>query len=144
MSKLKDLNGSLCRRRFEREVIVLCVGWYRHYKLSFRGLAEMMPEGGVPQAHTTIMRSAKHFTPEFVKRWNRLAMAAGQSWPVLDDLSVFAVVARMRSFSHAAAELNPIRCRAIRSSDWKIASATHYFDGPAAVLRPPSKGKRSR
>lgn len=24
----------------------------------------------------------KHFTPEFVKRWNRLAMAAGQSWRV--------------------------------------------------------------
>ena len=42
----------------------------------------MMAERGLSMAHTTIMRWVKHFTPEFVKRWNRLAMAAGQSWRV--------------------------------------------------------------
>ncbi|MEX3694290.1 hypothetical protein AB3X91_40225 [Paraburkholderia sp. BR14263] len=30
-------------------------------------------------SHTTIMRWAQRFTPEFVKRWNRLALKAGQS-----------------------------------------------------------------
>src|SRR6266850_8088628 len=69
-------------RHFDREVIVLCVRWYLRYKLSFRDLVEMMSERGLSLAHTTIMRWVKRFTPEFVKRWNRFATAAGQSWRV--------------------------------------------------------------
>jgi transposase-like protein len=41
-----------------------------------------MAERALSLVHTTIMRWVKHFTPEFVKRWNRLAMTAGQSWRV--------------------------------------------------------------
>jgi putative transposase len=82
MGKLKDINGSFNGRHFDREIIVLCVRWYLRYKLSFRDLTEMMAERGLSLAHTTIMRWVKHFTPEFVKRWNRLALAAGQSWRV--------------------------------------------------------------
>nr|WP_242684296.1 IS6 family transposase [Paraburkholderia hospita] len=70
------------RLHFDREVIVLCVRWYLRYKLSFRDLVEMMSERGLSLAHTTIMRWVKRFTPEFVKRWNRFATAAGQSWRV--------------------------------------------------------------
>ena len=40
----------------------------------------MMAERALSLAHTTIMGWVEHFTPEFVKRWNRLAVAAGQSW----------------------------------------------------------------
>ena len=43
-----------------------------------RGVAER----GLSLAHTTIMRWVKRFTPEFVKRWNRFATPAGQSWRV--------------------------------------------------------------
>jgi putative transposase len=39
-------------------------------------------ERGLSLAHTTIMRWVKRFTPEFVKRWNRLAMTPGLSWRV--------------------------------------------------------------
>jgi putative transposase len=46
-----------------------------------------MAERGLSLAHTTIMRWVKRFTPEFVKRWNRLAMTAGQSWRV-DEIYV--------------------------------------------------------
>jgi transposase-like protein len=42
----------------------------------------MMAERGLSMAHTTIMRWAKRFTPEFVKRWNRFGMPAGPSWRV--------------------------------------------------------------
>jgi putative transposase len=82
MSNLKDIDGSFSGRHFDREVIVLCVRWYPRYKLSFRDLTEMMAERGLSLVHTTIMRWVKHFTPEFVKRWNRLAVTAGQSWRV--------------------------------------------------------------
>jgi transposase-like protein len=80
MGNLKDIDGSFNGRHFNREIIVLCVRWYLRYKLSFRDLTEMMAERGLSLAHTTIMRWVKHLTPKFVKRWNRLAMAAGQSW----------------------------------------------------------------
>jgi transposase-like protein len=78
MRKVEDIDGLFNGCHFDREAIVLCVRWYLRYKLSFQDLAEMMAERGLSLAHTTIMR----FTPEFVKRWDRLAMTAGQSWRV--------------------------------------------------------------
>ncbi|WP_246217524.1 IS6 family transposase [Paraburkholderia panacisoli] len=63
-------------------MIILCVRWYLRYKLSLRDLVEMMAERGLSLAHTTILRWVKRYTPEFVKRWNRLATTAGQSWRV--------------------------------------------------------------
>ncbi|MEW9586895.1 IS6 family transposase [Paraburkholderia sp. DGU8] len=72
-------NGSSTGRHFDREVIVLCVRWYLRYKLSLRDLVEMMAERGLSLAHTTILRWVQRYTPEFVKRWNRLATTAGQS-----------------------------------------------------------------
>ncbi|EUC12698.1 hypothetical protein PMI06_000846 [Burkholderia sp. BT03] len=82
MSKLKDLEWFFNGRHFDREVIVLCVRWYLRYKLSLRDLVEMMAERGLSLAHTTILRWVKRYTPEFVKRWNRWATTAGQSWRV--------------------------------------------------------------
>ena len=42
----------------------------------------MMAERGLSTAHTTIMRWVHHYTPEFERRWNRLARPAGPSWRV--------------------------------------------------------------
>jgi transposase-like protein len=82
MSKLRNIDKLFEGRHFDREVIVLCVRWYLRYKLSLRDLVEMMSERGLSLAHATIMRWVKRFTPEFVKRWNRFAAAAGRSWRV--------------------------------------------------------------
>jgi hypothetical protein len=43
-------------RHFDRVIIILCVRWYITYKLSYRGLVEMMDERGIDIAHTTILR----------------------------------------------------------------------------------------
>src|ERR1700688_209271 len=82
-----SLEGLFKGRQFDREIIVLCVRWYLRYKLSLRDLVEMMAERGLSLAHTTIMRWVKRFTPEFVKRWNRFATPAGQSWRVDESVS---------------------------------------------------------
>ena len=63
-------------------MIILCVRWYLHYKLSFRDLVEMMAERGLNLAHTTILRWVRRYAPEFVKRWNRFDRTAGRSWRV--------------------------------------------------------------
>jgi len=87
MSKRKGLEGMFDGRHFDREIIILCVRWYLRHKLSLRDLVEMMVERGLSLAHTTIMRWVKHFTPEFVKRWNRFGIPAGLSWRVDESVS---------------------------------------------------------
>jgi transposase-like protein len=44
------------RRRFEAEIIELCVRWYITYRLSYRDLVAMRAERGLPLSHTTILR----------------------------------------------------------------------------------------
>ncbi len=41
-------------RRFEAEIILLCVRWYLRYSLSYRDLEELMRERGLQVDHTTI------------------------------------------------------------------------------------------
>ena len=44
------------RRRFDAEIIELCVRWYITYRLSYRDLVAMMAERGIVVSHTTIYK----------------------------------------------------------------------------------------
>ena len=55
------------RRRFDAEIIELCVRWYVTYRLSYRDLVAMMAERGVVVSHTTIHRWVIRYVPEFEK-----------------------------------------------------------------------------
>lgn len=44
------------RRRFDAEIIELCVRWYVTYRLSYRDLVAIMAERGITVSHTTIHR----------------------------------------------------------------------------------------
>ena len=70
------------RRRFDAEIIELCVRWYITYRLSYRDLAAMMVERGIVVSHTTILRWVNRYVPEFEKRWNRYARPVNTSWRV--------------------------------------------------------------
>src|ERR1700721_1308785 len=59
-------------RRFQSEIIELCVRWYLTYRLSYRDLVEMLAERGVVVSHTTIYRWVQQYVPEFDRRWSRL------------------------------------------------------------------------
>jgi transposase-like protein len=56
MARFLGLDELFGGRHFDREILVLCVRWYLRFKLSFRGLVEMMAERGMSLVHTTIMR----------------------------------------------------------------------------------------
>ena len=64
-------------RHFDRDVIILCVRWYRCYKLNFRELVEMMAERGLHHSHTTIMRWVRRYAPVFEKCLARIARKVG-------------------------------------------------------------------
>ena len=70
------------RRRFDAEIIELCVRWYITYRLSYRDLVAMMAERGIVVSHTTIHRWVIRYVPEFEKRWNRFARPVNNSWRV--------------------------------------------------------------
>ena len=70
------------RRRFEAEIIELCVRWYFTYRLSYRDLVAMMAERGLAVSHTTILRWVIRYVPEFEKRWGRWARDVHSSWRV--------------------------------------------------------------
>jgi transposase-like protein len=75
------------RRRFQSEVIELCVRWYLTYRLSYRDLVEMMAERGILISHSTILRWVQQYVPEFEKRWGRYARRVHSSWR-MDETAV--------------------------------------------------------
>jgi transposase-like protein len=83
MSKICHLSSALSHgRSFDRVIIILCVCWYITYKLSYRDLVGMMSDRGVDISHTTILRWAQYYVPEFEKCWSRYARPIGTSWRV--------------------------------------------------------------
>jgi len=75
------------RRRFQAELIELCVRWYITYRLSYRDLVAMVAERGVVVSHTTIMRWVLRYVPEYEKRWARYTRRVNPSWRV-DETSI--------------------------------------------------------
>jgi transposase-like protein len=69
-------------RRFQSEIIELCVRWYLTYRLSYRDLVEMLAERGVAVSHTTIYRWVQEYVPEFERRWSHYAKPVHPSWRV--------------------------------------------------------------
>ena len=67
-------------RHFDQEIVILWVRWYLSYKLRYRDLVVMTSERCVTMAHTTILRWAQHYSPEFEKRGRQYARAVGGSW----------------------------------------------------------------
>jgi transposase-like protein len=87
MSKAIARDPIYRRRRFQPEIIELCVRWYLTYRLSYRDLVEMMAERGVVISHSTILRWVQRYVPEFERRWSRYARAVHSSWR-MDETAV--------------------------------------------------------
>jgi transposase-like protein len=75
------------RRRFQPEIIELCVRWYLTYRLSYRDLVEMLAERDIVVSHSTILRWVQRYVPEFEKRWSRFARRVNSSWR-MDETAV--------------------------------------------------------
>src|ERR1700719_2692206 len=51
-------------RQFEPEVILLAVGWYLRFSLSYRDVEELLAERGLHADHVTVWRWAQRYAPE--------------------------------------------------------------------------------
>ena len=55
-------------RQFKPEVILLAVGWYLRFSLSYRDVEELLAERGVHADHVTVWRSRPTLRPEMERR----------------------------------------------------------------------------
>ena len=58
-------------RQFEPEVILLAVGWYLRFSLSYRDVEELLAERGLRVDHVTVWRWVQRYAPELERRLRR-------------------------------------------------------------------------
>ena len=69
-------------RQFEPEVILLAVGWYLRFSLSYRDVEELLAERGLHADHVTVWRWVQRYAPEMELRLRRRLKPTSDSWRV--------------------------------------------------------------
>jgi len=84
------LDSSVCGlfkwRQFEPEVILLAVGWYLRFSLSYRDVEELLAERGLLVDHVTVWRWVQRYAPEMERRLRSRLEPTNDSWRVDSDL----------------------------------------------------------
>ena len=73
-------------RQFEPEIILLAVGWYLRFSLSYRDVEELLAERGLHADHVTVWRWVQRYAPEMERRLRKRLKATNDSWRVDSDL----------------------------------------------------------
>ena len=73
-------------RQFEPEVILLAVGWYLRFSLSYRDVEELLAERGLLVDHVTVWRWVQSYAPELNRRLRSGFKPTNDSWRVDSDL----------------------------------------------------------
>ena len=83
------LDSSVCGlfkwRQFEPEVILLAIGWYLRFSLSYREVEELLAARGLSVDHVTVWRWVQRYAPELERRLRRHlkpSMAYHQNSPI--------------------------------------------------------------
>ena len=80
------LDSSVCGlfkwRQFEPEVILLAVGWYLRFSLSYRDVEELLAERGLHADHVTVWRWVRCYAPELRRCLRRRLKPTNDSWRV--------------------------------------------------------------
>jgi transposase, IS6 family len=67
-------------RQFEPEVILLAVGWYLRFSLSYRDVEELLAERGLLVDHVTVWRWVQRYAPELQRRLGSRLKPTNDSW----------------------------------------------------------------
>jgi IS6 family transposase len=69
-------------RQFEPEMILLAVGWYLRFSLSYRDVEELLAERGLLVDHVTVWRWVQSYAPEIQRRLRPRLRPTNDSWRV--------------------------------------------------------------
>ena len=67
-------------RQFEPEMILLAVGWYLRFSLSYRDVEELLAERDLRADHVTVWRWVQRYTPEIQRRLRPQLRPTNESW----------------------------------------------------------------
>ena len=77
-----SVSGLFKWRQFEPEVILLAVGWYLRFSLSYRDVEELLAERGLHADHVTVWRWVQRYAPEMERRLRSRFRPTNESWRV--------------------------------------------------------------
>src|SRR5271165_5746234 len=77
-----SVSGLFKWRQFEPEVILLAVGWYLRFSLSYREVEELLAERGLHADHVTVWRWVQRYAPEMERRLRSRLKPTNGSWRV--------------------------------------------------------------
>ena len=80
LNRRRTRNPLFAKRWFSDDVILVSVGWYLRFKLSYRDLAQILSQMGVAVAPCTILRWVVRYSPCFAECWRHLEKPVGLSW----------------------------------------------------------------
>src|SRR5271169_4063152 len=75
-----SVSGLFKWRQFEPEVILLAVGWYLRFSLSYRDVEELLAERGLHADHVTVWRWVQRYAPELHRCLHRHLKPTNDSW----------------------------------------------------------------
>src|ERR1700693_1596057 len=81
-----SVSGLFKWRQFEPEVILLAVGWYLRFVLSYRDMEELIAERGFLVDHVTVWRWVQRYVPELERRSRSRLKPTSDSWRVDSEL----------------------------------------------------------
>jgi transposase, IS6 family len=82
MSLVRSIAGLFKWRQFEPEVILLAMGWYLRFSLSYRDVEELLAERGISVDHVTLWRWVQRYAPELARRLRKRLTVTNDSWRV--------------------------------------------------------------
>jgi hypothetical protein len=77
-----SVSGLFKWRQFEPEVILLAVGWYLRFSLSYLDVEELLAERGLQADHVTVWRWVQRYAPEMERRLRSRLRPTNDSWRV--------------------------------------------------------------
>ena len=141
-----SVSGLFKWRQFEPEVILLAVGWYLHFSLSYRDVEELLAERGLSVDHVTVWMWVQRYAPEIQRRLRQRLRPTNDSWRVDEtyirvtrasgciytELSTPAV-RRSTSFCRLSATLQ--RLSAFSPRPWAERTIRRHGHHPPAIVR---------
>jgi len=77
-----SVGGLFKWRQFEPEMILLAVGWYLRFSLSYRDVEELLAERGLLVDHVPVWRWVQRYGPEIQRRLRPRLRPTNDSWRV--------------------------------------------------------------
>ena len=73
-------------RQFEPQVILMAVGWYLRFSLSYRDVEELVRERGLSVDHVTVWRWVQRYAPEIERRLRPHLKPTNKNWRVDENV----------------------------------------------------------